>query len=315
MKLASAMRDLSAAQPGFLPIVQGIKAPVSRAAKAIDKRGVVIAITKDGTMYSQGFLLPDLPYAGEYLEDLSRKAHEAVGLAGEPRESSSLPLYIWADRATPVKAIMGLAALADNPMILLERRHKAAKGKANGNASAVDDDPPPPEEDESGGTGTQMALDENQKAAREAAIQAAKDAGLLGEASKRLPAFYVRLIVTNADGVGPINGGISTKLPPREPESTKFVVDILKSAIGTCAPVMTALGTSGLAGTPEKEVAKLVAEVPAGLTSCQCKVANADDLMTGMRLWFGGWAPSLQWIELPTKLKATDKKPIGTYVK
>lgn len=107
-------------------------------------------------------------------------------------------------------------------------------------------------------------------------------------------------------------------MPPSEPESTKFVVDTLKSAIGSCAPIITALGTSGIAGTPdtpEREVVKLIAEVPAGLTSCQCKVASADDLTTGMRLWFGAWAPSLQWIELPKKLKATDKQPISKYVK
>src|SRR5215468_11113417 len=46
--LGAELRDLAAAQPGFLPLVQGITAPVTSTAKPVDTRGVVVAVTRDG---------------------------------------------------------------------------------------------------------------------------------------------------------------------------------------------------------------------------------------------------------------------------
>ena len=285
-KIGAVMSELGKAQPGFLPIVQ-VKAPVSKAAKPVDKRGIVFALTKDGAIYAQGQKLKDVEEARMYLEQAHRTALEKTIMDGGTAADATLILYIWADRATPVKTVAALAAATEEP-----KPGKAAKGKK----PPPKDDPPPPEEEDP---------------ARQAAIEQARKAGIIGNADKRPPAFTVRLIVTGADNAPPIDAG--AKVAPSDPEATKAVVDQLKAAIGTCEPVFTALATSSLGGTPDKELAKLVAEVPAGLTSCQCK-ANVDELTAGIRLWFGAWAPSLQWIDLP-KLKATDKQPIAKLVK
>jgi hypothetical protein len=112
----------------------------------------------------------------------------------------------------------------------------------------------------------------------------------------------------------PLDATIGARLPANEPAGSDYVVALLKASIGTCGPVIVALGTASAAGTPAKEAAKLISEIPTGLIECGCKLASSDDFATGMRLWFGAWAPALRWIELPT-LKANDKKPIGKLVK
>ena len=293
-KLGSTMSELGKTQPGFLPMVQ-IKAPVSKGAKPVDKRGIVFALTKDGAIYAQGQKLKDVAEARMYLEQAHRTVLEKTIMDGGTAADATLILYIWADRATPVRTIAALAAATE------EEKRKPGKAAKAAKKAPPSDDPPPPEEEDN--------------LARDAAIKQAKAAGIIGGPDKpRPPAFTVRLIVTSADNAPAIDAAIGAKLPASDPEATKAVVDQLKAAIGTCEPIFTALATSSLGGTPDKELAKLTAEVPAGLTSCQCKAASIDDLTTGIRLWFGAWAPSLQWIDLP-KLKATDKQPISKLVK
>jgi hypothetical protein len=251
----------------------------------------------------QGDVIKDVAVAGEYLDHLHRKALEKVLMDGGTVADATLPLYIWADRETPVRTIAALVTAA----ALEPKKSSKAKGKTKLPARApTDDDPPPPEEEEGG---------EDRNAAREQAIKQARDAGLIGNsATPRPPAFVVRLIVTSADNAAPLDGAVGAKLPASEPEATERLVGQLKTSIGTCAAIITALGTSGLAGTPDKEAAALIAELPAGLTSCHCKVGNVDELTAAVRVWFGAWAPALQWIEMP-KLKATDKQPIRKLVK
>ena len=292
-KLGSTMSELGKAQPGFLPMVK-INAPVSKGAKPVDKRGIVFALTKDGAIYAQGQKVKDVAEARMYLDQAYRTSLEKTMMDGGTHADATVILYIWADRATPARTIAALAAATEE--------EKPKPGKA-GKKAPPKDDPPPPEEDE------------DDKAARDAAVKQAKEAGIIGGPDKpRPPAFIVRLIVTSADNAPAIDAAIGAKLPASDPEATKAVVAQLKAAIGTCEPVFTALATASLGGTPDKELAKLTTEVPAGLTACQCKAASIDDLTTGIRLWFGAWAPSLQWIDLP-KLKATDKQPISKLVK
>lgn len=296
-QLGAAMRELAAAQPGFLPMVQGITAPVSASAKPIDTRGVVIAVTRDGAMFSQGYPLASIGEVREYLEQIHRQALEKTILDGGTAADATVPLYIWADRTTPIRTVAAVAAAVDP-----EPPKPAKAGKKAAKPAAPDDDPPPPEE-------------EDITTARQQAIQAARDAGLIGPGGgKRPPAFALRLVVTSADHTPALAADIAAKLPPTEPAATQHVVDQLKRSIGSCAPIITALGTATLGGTPAKEAAKLIAEVPAGLTACQCKVADLDGFEWGVRAWFGAWAPPLRWIDVP-KLKATDKRPIGKLIK
>lgn len=298
-RLAAELRDLAAAQPGFLPMVQGITAPVSAAAKPVDTRGVVIAVRRDGAMFMQGYQLASISEVREYLEQVHRQVLEKTIMDGGTAADATVPLYVWADRNTPARTVAAVVAAVDP-----EPPRPAKAGKKGAKPAPPGDDPPPPPEDE------------DQAAARQQAIQAARDAGILGpDDGKRPPAFTVRLVVTSAGNNAPAGAAdITAKLPASEPEATKLVVAELKSSIGSCAPIMTALGTVTLAGTPAKEAAKLVAEVPAGLSACHCKVANRDGLEWGLRAWFGAWAPSLSWVE-PPKLKATDKRPIGKLIK
>lgn len=292
--------------------MRGIHAPVSKAAKPVDKPGVVVAIAADGAMYMQGYRFVDgLQGVAEYLEDTWRRAVEKTLLDGGTAADAVMPLYIWADRAVPARTVAEVAALADaekRGKVAYPPRKAPAKGPGKQPALAdrppPDDDPPPPEEDNS------------PAAARQQAIQAARDAGLIGgKPAQRPPHFLARLIVTSTDKPTALDASLGATLPASEPEASQAVVDQLKMAIGTsCDPIMTTLGTVSLEGTPEKQTAKLVADLPAGLLSCNCKVASAEGLATGMRLWFGAWAPPLQWIEVP-KIKTTDKQPIGKRVK
>jgi hypothetical protein len=248
--------------------------------------------------------------AREWLDQIHRSALEKTFMDGGTAADATVPLYIWADRATPASALAALAEVAT----LDPKPAKGAKaGKGPKPSDVADkDDPPPPEEPEDP---PPPNLTKKEKAERAEAIQAAKDAGIIGQTGgKRPPPFLVRLLVTSMDNATPLSADVGAKLPASEPESTKYVVDLLKSSIGSCDAIMTTLGTAGLAGTPDKEAAKLVAEIPAGLLKCQCNVASVPNLELGMRQWFGAWAPSLQWIDLP-KVTAKDKRPISKLVK
>ncbi len=106
-----------------------------------------------------------------------------------------------------------------------------------------------------------------------------------------------------------------SKLPASEPEGTKFVVDQIKSASGTCKGIITPFAVNGF----EDELATkrsdtLVKALPKGLVECDCKIPDADAFEAGAAEWFGEWAPPLAWIDMPTIAKG-EKKPVGKLVK
>lgn len=276
-RLATQLHDLAAAQPGFLPLVRGITAPVTSKAQPVDTRGVVIAVTRDGATFTDGHQLA----AGdvrEYLEQVHRTALEKTVMSGGTPADATIPLYIWADVAAPISAIAAVAAAVEP---------EAAKPRAT--------------------KATKPTLTPEQEQARKQAIEQARAAGILGDSSGAHPApFAPRLIVTSSETAAP-------SLPDGAPEATHHLVDQLKTAIGTCAPIMTAIGAASAEGVPVKVAENLVTDIPRGLASCSCKVADMDALTAGLRTWFGAWAPPLRWIELP-KLGATDKRPIGQLV-
>jgi hypothetical protein len=324
VKLGASMRSWADAQPGFLPFVQNVHAPVSAKAKAVDKRGVVLAVAKDGTYYIQGAKLAATDL-GEFLDDAYRKNAERVLMDGGNAQSDDITVavYVWADRDAPAKAIAAVIAASDWEHAFGAARSKkppkAGKDAHAADAISADDPPPPEEEDGGGGQGTAMALDEGKQVdARTQAVQQTKDAGIIGvKAGPRKPHFSVRLLVTAADGATPVSpkpapGGVA--MPASEPDATQYVAAQLKKGIGMCAPIITTFGTYELEGIPSKQVDKLVSDVPAGLVTCSCRLRDAELFAWGLRTWFGAWTPSLQWIDMP-KIKATEKRSIGKLVK
>jgi hypothetical protein len=228
-------------------------------------------------MFTQGYKVADARDLRDYLEQVHRTALEKTMLSGGTVADATIPLYIWADAATPIRAIAAVAA-------------------------AVEPEPAKPKKP--------PTLTPEEEQARKQAIEQARAAGILGNGSgKRSPAFAVRLIVTSPESAPPPAPSLSAS----EPESTRLLVDQLKAAIGTCAPILTVLATASLEGVPAREAGKLVTDIPKGLESCGCKVANPGALTSGLRTWFGAWAPALRWIELP-KLAATDARPIKQLV-
>jgi hypothetical protein len=271
--LAAQLRELAAAQPGFLPLVPGIIAPVTSTARPVDTRGIVIAVTRDGRMFRQGQELA----AGDvraYLERVHRTALETtLMMNGGTAADATMPLYLWADAGTPIRPVAAIAA-------------------------AVEPEPAKRWD-------TKLTPEEEQT--RKEAIEAARAAGILGDSSAERPApFVLRLIVTSSQSAAP-------SLPESEPEATRHLGDQLKAAIGMCAPIITAIVDASREGVPAKETEKLATGIPRGLASCSCKVADMAALTAGLRTWFGAWAPSLRWIELP-KLGATDQRPIRQLV-
>jgi len=112
-RLGTELHELAAAQPGFLPFVQGIKAPVTSAAKAVDTRGIVVAVTRDGAIFAQGHKLPTERDLRDYLEHVHRNALEDTVMNGGTAADATVPLYIWADAATPIRAVAAVAAAVE----------------------------------------------------------------------------------------------------------------------------------------------------------------------------------------------------------
>src|SRR5205807_10510944 len=106
---------------------------------------------------------------------------------------------------------------------------------------------------------------------------------------------------------------VADKLPASEPDSTKYLVEQLKSSLGACKPAIMALATVSIEGLPSKQAEKLAKDLPAGVKECGCKLPDADVFEWGTHIWFGSWAPALAWIAVP-KVASGDKKPIGKLV-
>jgi hypothetical protein len=278
-RLGSELHDLAAAQPGFLPLVQGIKAPVTSTAQPVDRRGIVVAVTRDGEIVRDGGKLATTGELRDYLEHAHRRALEDTSMDGGTRADATVPLYIWADAATPIRTVAAVAAAVE-PAPEIPTQSK-----------------PTPEEEQ----------------ARKQVIEEARAAGILGSGSgEQSPAFTVRLIVTSPDS--PSQPAMAApSVPASEPDATRRLVDQLRTAIGTCGPISAVFATASAEGVPAKQAEKFVTDLPKGLQSCDCKVADLDALTSGLHTWFGAWAPALRWIELP-KLDATDKRPISKLV-
>ena len=171
-------------------------------------------------------------------------------------------------------------------------------------AAAVEPEPAKPRKK------VKVKLTPEQERERKQVIEQARAAGILGGGSgKKTPAFALRLVVAAPESASQP----APSLPASEPEATAHLAGQLETAIGTCEPIRTALATASLAGVPAREAEKLATDIPKGLESCGCKVADPDALTAGLRTWFGAWAPPLRWIELP-KLAATDARPISQLV-
>lgn len=294
-RLERELRDLAATKPGFVPIVQGITAPSATGAQPIKERGWVIAVARDGSMFIQGHRFEATAHTSvledvrSYTDSMFKNALEKFVMGGGAGRDLSVPLYIWADRDAPARVLAELVAYADpdGPW--------PARAGAKHEPSA--DDPPPPEE-------------EDVQATRKQAIEEARKAGILGKPAEARPSRVpLRLLVT-AEGAQPPAAATAAKLPPNEPESTNRVVEQLKAAIGSCPAIIKTMGTASLEGLPSKEADMLAKDVPAGLVSCECKLADADAFEAGMRTWFGAWSPPLSWVAMP-KLDPKDNRTIG----
>jgi hypothetical protein len=300
-RLERELRDLASANPGFMPIVQGINAPSASGAQPIRERGWVIAVARDGRMFVQGHRFEKTAHGSviedvrSYTDSMFRNALEKFVMDGGSGRDFSVPLYVWADRDAPARVLAELVAYADPEGPGPAR--SGAKHEPSTRRAPSADDPPPPEE-------------EDAQAARKQAIEEARKAGIVGKpAGPRPSRVPMRLLVT-AKGARPPAAGTAPKLPPTEPESTDKVVAQLKEAMGTCRPIIMTFGTSSLEGLPAKEADKLVKDIPAGLVSCECQLPDVDAFEAGMRTWFGAWAPPLSWVAMP-KLDPKDRRTLG----
>jgi hypothetical protein len=296
-RLEQELRELATTKPGFVPIVQGITAPSASGAQPIKERGWVIAVARDGSMFIQGHRFEKTEHASvveharTYTDAMFKTALEKFIMDGGSSRDLSVPLYIWADRDAPASVLAELVTYADPEGPWPPR----PGGKRKPSASA--DDPPPP-------------MEENVKEARKQAIEQARKAGIVGDSSEPRPSRVPMRLLVTAEGAAQPQPLAAAKLPPNEPESTSQVVQQLKAAIGTCPAIITTMGTASLEGTPAKEADKLAKDIPAGLVSCECKLADVDAFEAGMRTWFGAWAPPLSWVAMP-KLDPKDTRTIG----
>jgi biopolymer transport protein ExbD len=107
---------------------------------------------------------------------------------------------------------------------------------------------------------------------------------------------------------------IAAKLPKTEPKATKYLVDQLKAAIGTCEAIIMPWAATSHLDPPPYVATKLAKEVPQGLVKCDCKIPNVDVFEWGITESFGASAPALAWVEMPA-IKKGDKQPISKLVK
>jgi hypothetical protein len=93
--------------PGLMPrIPPDANPPVSARGKPIDAQGVVIAVLRDGKLAVGAGELTNADHAREHLgNEQSRAIGDALNHRGPEH---SWPLYVWADRDTPVSAVAEL---------------------------------------------------------------------------------------------------------------------------------------------------------------------------------------------------------------
>lgn len=262
-RLGKRIEVLAAATPGWMPLIKDLEAPTRnvpqgsgaphevQAQHPVDERGVVIAITKDGKVWTQGQeLTPKL--VPEYFKSLHMQAAEARAMAGGHASDPDGPLYLWADRGAPASAVTAVVT---------------------------------------------AALAEGVYSPR-----------LLVTASTPVPAADPALLAV------PAVKAMADKLPTVEPDATQYLAGVLRSAMNPCSDVITPFATASSEGDTASQTTKLVAELPAGLTKCDCKMTDVDLFEWGVDVWFGATAPGLNWIDLP-KMNKGEKRTIGELVK
>jgi hypothetical protein len=109
-RLGKRLQELAAVTPGFMPL-HPIDAPTA-AGKPFDTRGFVVAIDKDGKLFTQGAAFADMKAASEWLRTLGMQAGEATAMAGAPLQDAMWPVYVWADAKAPAGLIAQLVAAA-----------------------------------------------------------------------------------------------------------------------------------------------------------------------------------------------------------
>jgi hypothetical protein len=112
-KLGARMKELAAATPGFAPILKDLNAPEAAAGKPFDERGFVVALAKDGTMYSENEKLPDLKTAEAYLDAMNKSALEQHVMGGGSTKDAKFAIYYWVDRDVSAGKLADLVAAAD----------------------------------------------------------------------------------------------------------------------------------------------------------------------------------------------------------
>ncbi len=286
VRIERGLAALARSRPGFLPLVRGIDAPVSDRGRPIDRRGVVVAIAKDGAVASQAMKLPTTRDMRDFFSNVHGSAVRAAIQAGGSSADGKLPLYLWADAGAPAAAVVELVAASDpmggKPRVTIARERTPA-------------------------------LDTDAQRARQQAIEQARAAGILGDAPP--PWFDVRLLVRTPDEVPAAPelanpSEVSSKLPGSEPDATIYLAQQLRGAVGSCAELITTLATAHLEGTPAATTDMLATKVPAALRSCGCRVSDPDVLEWGMGTWFGAWAPTLRWLPMPA-LREGDATTVG----
>jgi hypothetical protein len=297
-KFKEQMNALGRSTPGFLPFVQGIRAPEAANAKPFDQRGVIIAVTNDGGIVVQGRRLASAAEALDYISDREKRMLEDHAMGGSSTRNAHWPLYIWADRDAPAGVIADLVGPAGHESDDAQTKpgegvHKMKKPKT-----------------------------ETLSEARKKAIEQARAAGVLGSDTAEPEAsshWLPRLIVAGKDAPprladSPDVAAIASKLPASEPEATTYVAEQLRGSIGTCELLITEFASADSGGEPAKEVGRLAVGLPSAYAKCDCNVANADAFEWGARTMLGAWAPPLAWVDMP-KLTAGDKQPISALVK
>jgi hypothetical protein len=118
--------DLKA--PGYMPALK-ISAPTAKASMSIDKRGFVIAVTKDGKLVVQGDAFKTTKDAELYLDSMWKMGLETHGLEGSGGKAQ-VPLYVWVDKDTQAKHVAALVAIAAKAGDFQVRLLVAGKDKA-----------------------------------------------------------------------------------------------------------------------------------------------------------------------------------------
>jgi len=107
-RLGNRLNALALATPGALPHVRGLRALEAAHGQPIDKRGHVVAVTRDGSVVVSGNWLDTVQAGRDYIAAVEKQGVEAA--LREQGPPPPWPLYIWPDRDAPITVIADLLA-------------------------------------------------------------------------------------------------------------------------------------------------------------------------------------------------------------